>query len=655
MKILFQLFIALIPLVFSFTTNDPTLSIRFIYLSVGVSIFLFANFYRKEKFYYNLFINQFFICFFLVFIFCFISSLIHGLTPDSIYFLSKIFLLIIFVLLASNFLLKNSFKDFLIPLLLFSFFSSLIYFYQLYDQYDSIVVIEDSWHRNKAFDSISGSMGHKNLLASIHFLILPFIIYSIISTNKFLKYFSYICLFFSLIIFFQTQSRAVIGALLISSISYLLFSKISKKRLIISLKYIASIVIVGFLFLYSINRIDSFKQEITKNIDFTTSQRFSLYKSSIKLISDNLIFGVGPANWRIKIWEYGLYNNTFGDSFAQRPHNDFLWFFSEGGLVVGISFLLLFLILLRDSFWLSKNHEDSIFYKLLFATILGYSFISFFDFPSERISHLIIFLLIASIIISRRIVFDENKFFTIPHLLKFSLAIICLSIFYFSYNRFQSDKFASKAIAFKNKGNWTQTIKNIDRAYHNLYYAVDGTSTPLHYYRGIANYYQNKIDLALIDFKKAYNHNCNHIHVLNNLGTIHEIKGKYKLAKEYYNKALKVNPTFKDVRENLSAIFYNEGEYVRALDMILASKVDVYWKRQRSNDNYDFFLKTIFSAWVNSIKDDLNKKDVNLLNKIKDNFEKHPATTAEKLKEIFYKRKSLDNGYLKTIREHYVL
>ncbi len=655
MKILFQLFIALIPLIFSFSTNDPTLSIRFLYLSIGVSIFLFAHFYKKEKLYYNLFRNQFFICFFLVFIFCFISSLINGLTADSIYFLSKIFLLIIFLLLVSNFLLKNSFKDFLLPILLFSFFSSIIYFYQLYDQYNSIVIIDDSWHRNKAFDSISGSMGNKNLLASIHFLILPFIIYSIRKTNKFFKYFSLVCLFFSLIIFFQTQSRAVIGALIISGISYLLLSKISKQKLFQSVKYIALIFVVGFLFLYSINRIDSFKKEVTKNVDFKTSQRFSLYKSSLKLISDNLIFGVGPGNWRIKIWEHGLYNNTFGDSFAQRPHNDFLWFFSEGGILAGISYLLLFLILIRDSFWLSKNHDDSFFFKLVFITVLGYSFISFFDFPSERISHLIIFLLIASIIVSSRIVVEENKFFSIPYFLKFSLAIICLSIFYYSYNRFQSDKFASKAIAFKNKGNWTQTIKNIDKAYHNLYYSVDGTSTPLHYYRGISNYYQNKIDLALIDFKKAYNHNRNHIHVLNNLGTIHEIKGEYNLAREYYNKALKVNPTFKEVRVNLSAIFYNEGKYVKALDMILESKVDVYWKRQRSNDNYDFFLKTIFSAWVKSIEDDLNKKDFNLLNKIKDNFEKHPATTAKKMKEIFYKRKNLENGYLETIKENYVL
>ena len=150
--------------------------------------------------------------------------------------------------------------------------------------------------------------------------------------------------------FHQTQSRAVIGAIIISSISYLLLSKISKNKLFQSIKYISLIVVVGFIFLNSINRIDSFKKEITKNIDFTTSQRFSLYKSSLKLISDNLIFGVGPANWRIKIWEYGLYNNTFGESFLKDLIMIFYGFFSEGGLVAGISYLLLFLILLRDSF-----------------------------------------------------------------------------------------------------------------------------------------------------------------------------------------------------------------------------------------------------------------------------------------------------------------
>ena len=627
MKILFQLFIALIPLVFSLTTNDPTLSIRFIYLSVGVSIFLFAHLYIKEKLYYNLFRNHFFICFFLVFIFCFISSLINGLNPDSIYFLSKIFLLIIFVLLVSNFLVRNSFKDFLIPLLLFSFFSSVIYFYQLYDQYNSIVVIEDSWHRNKAFDSISGSMGHKNLLASIHFLILPFIIYSIRSTNKFLKYFSYVCLFFSLIIFFQTQSRAVIGALLISSISYLLFSKISKKKLFQSIKYISLIVILGFLFLNSINRIDSFKKEITKNIDFTTSQRFSLYKSSVKLISDNLIFGVGPANWRIKIWEYGLYNNTFGDSFAQRPHNDFLWFFSEGGLVAGISYMLLFLILLRDSFWLSRNHKNSFFYKLLFVTILGYSFISLFDFPFERISHCIIFFFIASIIISCKIQLMPLKDFKIQSPIFLSFFLITCFVTFIALIRFNSDFHATNAIKLKQRGNWKYVIKAIDKANSINFYDIDNTSTPLLWYRGVANFNLKNYKEAFKDFKAAYDVNPNHIHVLNNLATSYEIIGNREKAKEFYNKAININPTFKESRVNLAALFYNEKEYFSALSTILQSKVEVYWKRKKKNDSYDLYLKTIFEAYIKNIKDHQTVLDYKKLDKINNDFIKHPART----------------------------
>ena len=635
MKILFQLFIALIPLVFSLTTNDPTLSIRFIYLSVGVSIFLFAHLYIKEKLYYNLFRNHFFICFFLVFIFCFISSLINGLNPDSIYFLSKIFLLIIFVLLVSNFLVRNSFKDFLIPLLLLSFFSSVIYFYQLYDQYNSIVVIEDSWHRNKAFDSISGSMGHKNLLASIHFLILPFIISSIRSTNKFLKYFSYVCLFFSLIIFFQTQSRAVIGALIISSISYLLLSKISKKRLIISLKYIASIVIVGFLFLYSINRIDSFKQEITKNIDFTTSQRFSLYKSSIKLISDNLIFGVGPANWRIKIWEYGLYNNTFGESFAQRPHNDFLWFFSEGGLVAGISYMLLFLILLRDSFWLSRNHKDSFFYKLLFVTILGYTFISLFDFPFERISHCIVFFFIASIIISNKIKQKPLNDFKNPSTIYLVFFLITCFTFFIATTRFNSDFHATNAIKLKQKGNWKYVIKAIDKANSINFYDIDNTSTPLLWYRGVANFNLNNYKEAFKDFKAAYDVNPNHIHVLNNLATSYELIGNREKAKEFYIKAINVNPTFKESRVNLAALLYNEKKYFSALSTILQSKVEIYWKRKEKNDSYDFFLKTIFKAYFDSIKNELNSSQIKKINDFMIFYEKNPMKTEKEIRRVF--------------------
>ena len=40
-----------------------------------------------------------------------------------------------------------------------------------------------------------------------------------------------------------------------------------------------------------------------------------------------------------------------GSSTPQRPHNDFLWVFSEAGFFAGIGYLIFFLILIRGSYY----------------------------------------------------------------------------------------------------------------------------------------------------------------------------------------------------------------------------------------------------------------------------------------------------------------
>tara|TARA_B100000767_G_scaffold221495_1_gene209993 strand:+ start:626 stop:2209 length:1584 start_codon:yes stop_codon:yes gene_type:complete len=507
--------------------------------------------------------------------------------------------------------------------------------YQLYDQYDQISIIEDTWHKNKAFDSIAGSMGHKNLLASLHFLLLPVLIYNLNNKNRFIKTLSIISLCLATIIFFQTQTRAVLGAIIISSIIFIFLSNNSINNLKKFFIYSVFFLISGYVFLSSLDRLDVFKKEITKSIDFTSSQRFSLYKSSINLINDNFIFGVGPGNWRIKIWEYGLYNNTFGDSFAQRPHNDFLWIFSEGGFIAGISYILLFLILLKDSFWLYKNSNNPIFFKLLFCMLIGYGLISMFDFPFERISHLIVFFFLASIISSYKLKNKVNSYIRKSFIINCLFIIFSFASIYIGYNRHIGDIYTTKAISYKQKNNWNQVIKNINKGYSKLLYSIDGTSTPILWYRGIANFYQNKLNLATSDFQDAYSENSNHIHVLNNLATSYERAGNYDLAKQYYNKSLIVNPTFKEVRVNLSAILYNEGKYLEALNTILKSKVEVYWKRQKKNDTYDFYLKTIFTSYINSIKNEVSPKDYKSLKDLINLFENHPMTAEKKIRDVY--------------------
>ena len=649
MKLLIQFFIAFTPFVFSFSTADPTLSIRFLYLSVFISVLVFLQLYRKEMFSVNLFKHNILICVILILSSYLISTLINGIGSESIYLTSKLFLIILYVIVISNFLLKNSLKDFFLPLILFSLFSSLIYFYQFFDQYDQIAIIKDTWNKNRAFDSIAGSMGHKNLLASLHFLLLPVLIYNLNNKNKLIKILSFISLCLATIIFFQTQSRALFGAIIISFIVFVFLTKLSINNVKKIFAFSVVLLISGYVFLFSLDRLDVFKKEITKSIDFSSSQRFSLYKSSISLISDNFIFGVGPGNWRIKIWEYGLYNNTFGDSFAQRPHNDFLWIFSEGGLIAGISYILLFLILLKDSFWLFKNSKHPIFFKLLFCMFIGYGFISMFDFPFERISHLIVFFVFASIIISSKIKLLENDTFKQPFLSIYFISLITLFIIYVGFVRYNSEIHSNNAIKLKQKDNWSYVVKAIDKAYSKMFYDIDNTSTPLLWYRGVAYFITKNYDLALRDFKNAYNVNPNHIHVLNNLATTYQLIGNTISAKLYYDKAINVNPSFKEARVNLSAILYNEKKYDEALSTILNSKVELYWKRQKNNDNYDLYLKTIFNAYINNIKNDLSNSEYNKLMNISNDFIKQPAKAAREIKQAYLESQKLNLDFIKLL------
>ena len=233
------------------------------------------------------------------------------------------------------------------------------------------------------------------------------------------------------------------------------------------------------------DRLEAFKGEIEKTFEFSATSRYKLYKSTFQLITDNPILGVGPGNWKVEVWQYGLYFESWGKSFAQRPHNDFLWVFAEGGIFAGLSYILIFLILLRDSYYLHKNRteEDGIIYSLLFATVMGFGFISLVDFPMERFSHNIIFFTLASFIIAGKIKATKTKIPT-----GFKLILIGVSFFavYVASIRYQGEIHAANAIHYKSKGNWNYVIKAIDKAYNPIYYEMENTSTPLLWYRGVA-------------------------------------------------------------------------------------------------------------------------------------------------------------------------
>ena len=649
MKKLLQIFIAIIPLIISFSTSDPTLAIRFLGLSFIVSVVLFYYLVTNKSIYREVVTHPAMLAFSVVIISYTLSAFYNGFGSESFYSILKLFLSYVFAIIVTQFVLQEGYKSLLNSFIFFSLFLSAIYIFQIqsYSYLWSDGSMKSDFVTNHEIDDIAATMGHKNLLSSIQFLMLPILIYILTIGERFLKILSSLAIILILITVFQTQTRAVLFAVGIFSSSLLLLNKKSLQKKHFTGLLVGAVLLLGSgcaIMKYT-NRYDAFVVELNKTLEFTSSSRYKLYDSSIQLIIEHLVFGVGPGNWKIDVWEYGLYEGTLGNSFAQRPHNDFLWVFSEGGVIAGLSYILIFLILLRDSYYLHKNRkeEDGIFYSLLFSGFLGFGFISFLDFPLERFSHNIIFFTLASFIIAGKIKATKTK---IPTGFKFLLIAVSCFCVYVASIRYQGEIHAANAIHYKSKGNWNYVIKAIDKAYNPTYYEMENTSTPLLWYRGVAYFNQQKYDLALKDFQAAYEVNPYHVHVLNNLATSYEMRGNHKKAKEFYVKVFDVCPTFKETRVNLAAILYNEKKYVEALDVILQSKVDPYWKRKKNNDNYDLYLKTIVNSWINSVYINANNEQKKALDALRISFDKKPQNSATKATDIFKIRQKEDIDYL---------
>ena len=650
MKKLFQIFIAIIPLIVSFSTSDPTLAIRFLALSCIVSGVFFYYLLTNKSIYKEVVTHPAMLAFGVVIIAYIFSAFYNGFASESIYIILKLFLSYVFAIIVIQFVIQEGYKSLFSSFIYFSLFLSAIYFYQIITNYSDIMSIKSEWKRNHDFDAIAATMGHKNLLSSIQFLMLPILIYILTICKRVFKILSGLAILLILITLFQTQTRAVLFALGIFSFSLFLLNKANLNKKYIVGFLICSVLVlgVGYATMKYTNRYDAFVGEITKTLAFTSSARYKLYKSTLQLMAEHPVLGVGPGNWKIDVWQYGLYFNSWGDSFAQRPHNDFLWVFAEGGVFAGLSYILIFLILLRDSYLLHKNRkeEDGIIYSLLFATVMGYGFISLVDFPMERFSHNIIFFVLAAIIIAGRLKLQGFSKEKLPVWVSYLFLFITCFAIYVASIRYTGEIHATNAIHYKSKGNWNYVKRAIDKAYNPIYYEMENTSTPLLWYRGVAYFNQQKYDLALKDFKNAYKINPYHVHVLNNLATSYQMRGDSEKANKYYRDVFKVNPNFKETRVNLAAILYNEKKYTEALDMILQSRVDTYWKRKKNNDNYDLYLKTIVNSWINSVYNNANNEQKKALDALRLSFDKKPQNAAPKMRTVFEIRQKEDVDYL---------
>jgi tetratricopeptide (TPR) repeat protein len=216
------------------------------------------------------------------------------------------------------------------------------------------------------------------------------------------------------------------------------------------------------------------------------------------------------------------------------------------------------------------------------------------------------------------------------------------SAVYVSNTRHKGEVYLTKAKFFKDKNSWQAIINNVDKAYIPNIYEIDRSGTPIHWYRGVASFSLGKLDDSYEDFKKAYDYNPYHLHVLNNIGTIYELKGNSKLAKQYYQKALLISPRFEEVSVNLAAILYNEQKLQESLDIILRCNIP------QNHIKYDRYLKTIslklIDDYLSKLKSNSQKR--NKILALKRLFRSDYKLARMTMRGLYEARKIHNKGYI---------
>ena len=421
---------------------------------------------------------------------------------------------------------------------------------------------------------ISATFAHRNLYAEVLFLTLPFTLYGIFRDNKVWKY---ICIAASLITFFLIivlLVRAVWFALIFGSlvtVTVYLFNNGGKN---VENSGLGSLKKYRFLLLAAVGTavfiyfkqgsLQVFEKQGASVMDASygsAKDRKDLWTRSFTLIKEKPLMGWGVGSWKIQTLRNSVKGTQMQDAvtFFQNPHNDFIWVFTEGGILALVFYLLVFFTAFYYLFIILKkdNGKEKLFYYFLFGGLAGYLVCASLSFPRDRIEeNLLLVFIFLPIVVKYHSLQDRKPFSSAVF---YILVPVSIFIVYVGWQRLQSEKHTLDAFKAKSAQQWESVIEDVNLA-ESPWYKMDPISTPLRWHSGLAYFNLGKKDEAYAEFMKAYTINPYHVHVLNNIGTCMEEMGKHDEAIAWYRKALVVNPVFEDALLNLATVHFNLGQ-----------------------------------------------------------------------------------------------
>jgi tetratricopeptide (TPR) repeat protein len=300
--------------------------------------------------------------------------------------------------------------------------------------------------------------------------------------------------------------------------------------------------------------------------------RLKIWAGTLNMIKDNFWIGVGPGGWNLNYYDYMSYVFTYIQATNWgRPHNDFIWVAAEKG-IIGITLYVSYFITL---FWMcwriivtSPHIKNRVFAMLLFGGVAAYIAIASFSFPIERINHQMYLALYGAAIASMYYrIQDPLPKRKLPMVF---IAVALPILAFCTYYGFESVKFEKHvrlASAAMMQQNYPEVLKQIELA-RTPFRLIDNNSRPLDEFTSEAYEKMGKKEEKNAALDKALAIFPQKTILRNRKGQYLVEDQKYEEALQYFEKALLMVHTSKEIRINISVCHFYMKNYDKGLEVL---------------------------------------------------------------------------------------
>ena len=294
--------------------------------------------------------------------------------------------------------------------------------------------------------------------------------------------------------------------------------------------------------------------------------RLTLWGHTWEMIQDRPLVGVGIGNWQFVYPLYDAGQTIDTSALPRRPHNDYLWIWSELGLPGILVHVWILCLAVYQATRLAARARDSRRYRLalcLGLAVLAIAGDAVFSFPRERITpsvYLWSTLAFLAVLGKDHCRSSGSRGLALAGAIPLGgllLAALCLWV---SIRAMAFDRHYARAVTHVDRQTWEGAVREASAAAD-----LGIFDAQILLLRGVAHLAQRDYVHAAEDNERCLDYHPNFVNALNNLAVAYNGQGKHRKAVRALNRILGIDPGHVEVHANLGMAYQGLGRYDEAI------------------------------------------------------------------------------------------